>query len=67
MPERAVRQRGSSMRQGILLPIVVHQRLLFVLHRLPIGFFTPQKVLRPLQQGGAHELLMAQGEREGNR
>ena len=67
MPERAVGQGRPPMSHGILLPIVVHQPLLLVLDRLPIGLLTTQKISRHLQQRGAHKLLVAQGKREGSR
>ena len=67
MPERAVRQGRSPTGQGILLPIVVHQRSLLVPDRLAIGLFATHKIAGRLQQRGAHELLVAQGEREGSR
>lgn len=62
-PHATVRQRGASLRQGMVLPVVIHQRPLPGSNRFPVGLVGPHKVLRFFEYGLADELFVAQGER----
>lgn len=66
-PHTAGGHRGASLRQGVVLAIVIHQGPVLVTDGLPVGLAGPQKVLRFLEHRLADELLVAQGEREDSR
>lgn len=66
-PYTAVGHRGASFRQGMGLPVVIHQGPVLVTDRLSVGLVGPQKVLRFLEHRLADELFVAQGEREDSR
>jgi hypothetical protein len=62
-PHATVGHRGASFRQGMVLPVVIHQEPVLVSHGFPIGLVGSQKVLRFVEHGLADELFVAQGER----
>ena len=62
-PHTAVGHRGASFRQGMGLPVVIHQGPVPVTDGLPVGPVGPQKVLRLLEHGLADELFVPQSER----
>jgi len=66
-PECAVRQRGASGCQRMLLPIIIDERPLLVSDGLAIRLLAAQKVLRPLEHRGTDKLFASQGERAGSR
>ena len=66
-PERAVRQRGASGCQRMLLPIIIDERPLMLPDRLTIRLGAAPKVLRPLEQRGTDKLFAPQSERADSR
>ena len=62
-PHTAVGHRGASFRQGMGLPVVIHQGPVLVTDGFPVGLVGPQKVLRLLEHGLADELFVPQSER----
>jgi hypothetical protein len=59
--------RSASFRQGMVLPVVIHQGPLLESNCFPVGLFGPQKLLRFVEQGRADELFVAQSERADSR
>ena len=58
-PHATVGHRGTSVRQRVGLPVVIHQGPVLVTDGLPVGLVGPQKVLRLLEHGLADELFVA--------
>jgi hypothetical protein len=66
-PHTAVGHRRASFRQGMGLPVVIHEGPMPGSNRFPVGLVASKKVLRFVKHRLADELFVAQGEREGSR
>jgi len=65
-PHTAVGHRGASFRQGMGLPVVIHEGLVPGSNRFPVGLVASKEVLGLVEHGLADELFVAQSEREGS-
>jgi len=66
-PHTAVGHRRASFRQGMGLPVVIHEEPMPGSNRFPVGLVASKKVLRFVKHRLADELFVAQGEREDSR
>ena len=62
-PHTAVGHRGASFRQGMGLPVVIHEGPVPGSNRFSVGLVGSKEVLGLVEQGLADELFVAQSER----
>ncbi len=66
-PYATVSHRGASFRQGMVLPVVIHQGSMLVADGFPVRLVGPQEILRFVEKRFQDKLFATQGERGDSR